>query len=187
MRCRFATSLGLIVLLATVAARADERATRVIVLVRHGEKAAAPADDAVLSDAGRARADALAAAVGDAHVDAIITTQFARTRLTAKPLAEARHLTPIVIEGGGDIAAHVRATAAAVRAQPAGLIVVVGHSNTIAPLIAALGGPTLPDICDGEYSRLFTLVLPADGPSRLIQSHYGAPDPAEPCGRRMGR
>jgi hypothetical protein len=66
-------------------------------------------------------------------------------------------------------------------------VVVVGHSNTIPPIIAALGGPALPDICDGEHARLFTLILPPGAPSRLLQSSYGAPDPAEPCGRTMTR
>ena len=187
MRSGFATASVLIVLLATLAVRADERATRVIVLVRHAEKAAAPADDPGLTAAGRARADALSAALREAHVGTIITTQFARTRLTAQPLAEARHLTPVVIPSRGDTAAHVRAIATAIRAESAELIVVVGHSNTITPLIAALGGPTLPDICDGEYSRLFTLVLPTKGPARLIQSSYGAPDPRQPCGQTMGK
>jgi hypothetical protein len=30
-------------------------------------------------------------------------------------------------------------------------------------------------------------VLPPGGTPRLIQSTYGAPDPAEPCGRTMIR
>jgi broad specificity phosphatase PhoE len=102
--------------------------------------------------------------------------------------AQAQHVEPLVIAAGSDTAAHVREIAATVRGQAAGgLVVVVGHSNTIPAIIAALGGPTLRDLCDGEYSRLFTLVFPREGPPRLIRSWYGAPDAAEPCGRTMIR
>jgi hypothetical protein len=47
----------------------------VVVLVRHAEKAASPADDPGLSQEGRARAEALAAALAEADVDAIVVTQ----------------------------------------------------------------------------------------------------------------
>jgi broad specificity phosphatase PhoE len=159
-----------------------------VVLVRHAEKAATPGDHPGLSDAGRRRADALAEALRDARVDAIITTQYARARDTAKPLADAQHIAPVVIPAGRDTAAHVREVAAAVGRQPAGsLVVVVGHSNTIPAIVRALGGPGLPDICDGEFSDLFAIVLPRGGPPRLIKSAYGSPDPAEPCGQMMVR
>jgi broad specificity phosphatase PhoE len=167
---------------------AQEPAPTTVVLVRHAEKAAGPAEDPGLTEAGRARADALAEALRDARVDAVITSQYERTRKTAEPVAVARDLEPVVMQAGTDTVTHVREVAAAVRRQPVGgLVLVVGHTNTIPPIIAALGGPQLPDICDGEYARLFTLVLPPGGSPRLIQSTYGAPDPAEPCGRSMIR
>ena len=167
---------------------AQDAAPRVVVLVRHAEKAANPANDPGLTDAGRARAVALAEALRDARVDAVITSHYARTRSTAGPVAAARHLEPVVLQADTDTAAHVREVAAAVRRQPGGgVVLVVGHTNTIPPIIAALGGPQLPDICDGQYARLFTLVLTRNGSPRLIQSTYGAPDPDEPCGRTMIR
>jgi broad specificity phosphatase PhoE len=162
-------------------------ASTIVVLVRHAEKATSP-EDPGLTEGGRARAEALAEALRDARVDAVITSHYERTRKTAEPVAAARHLTPVLIRAGTDTSAHVREVAAAVRSQAAGgLVLVVGHTNTIPPIIAALGGPQLPDICDGEYARLFTLVLPPGGTPRLIQSTYGARDPAEPCGRTMIR
>jgi broad specificity phosphatase PhoE len=178
------------VLAITAAARlqAHDAGPSVVILVRHAEKAASPPDDPGLTDAGRARADALAEALREARVDAVITSHFERTRTTADPIAAARHLTPVVVQAGTDTLTHVREVAAAVRRQPAGgLVVVVGHSNTIPPIIAELGGPQLPDICDDEYAGLFTLVLPPGGAPRLIRSTYGAPDAAEPCGRTMIR
>ncbi len=57
----------------------------------------------------------------------------------------------------------------------------VGHSNTVAGIIAALGGPRMRDLCESEYSDLFTLVL--DGASaRLVRGTYGASSPEPPTG-----
>ena len=56
-------------------------------------------------------------------------------------------------------------------------MLVVEHSNTVPAVIAALGGPALHDLCDGQYASLFVLVLPADGgAARLVRATYGAAD-----------
>lgn len=172
--------------LAASSALADD--VRIVVLVRHAERAAAPSDDPGLSQAGKARAEALADALADARVDAIITTQFARTKATAEPLARARRLTPSVVTGGADTAVHAREVAAAVKAlAPGSLALVVGHSDTVPAIIAALGGPALDDLCDAEFATMFTLIVPSNGPPRLLRTTYGAPDPPMPadCGRTM--
>src|SRR5688500_9156051 len=77
-------------------ARAPEAAFTVF-LVRHAEKAAEPREDPPLTDVGRARADALARALGDSGVKAIYTSQYVRTRATAEPLAARLGLTPVVL------------------------------------------------------------------------------------------
>src|SRR5215813_10050359 len=68
-----------------------------VIIVRHAEKAATPVDDPPLSAAGETRAKALWDVVKDAGVDAIITTQFVRTKETAEPTAKRLKLTPHVI------------------------------------------------------------------------------------------
>ena len=157
-------------------------ATTVVILVRHAEKGTTPANDPPLTEGGKARAEALMAALADANVQAVITTQFVRTRDTGKPVADAGRLTPEVVAaaaGGG----HAQAVADAVRKHAGQTVLVVGHSNTVPAIIAALGGPKMPDLCDSEYSALFTLVL--DGSTaRLVRGSYGAasPDPAATCG-----
>jgi phosphohistidine phosphatase SixA len=166
-------------------AATDERApaASLVLLVRHAEKAADPKDDPSLTAVGMERARALAAALRDAGVEAIITTQLRRTRETARPLAEARGLTPEVVEiRGGGMEGHARAVAAAVRRHAGATVLVVGHSNSVPAIIAALGGPRQPDICDSVYGILFVLV-PGAGEARLVRSRYGAadPDPAPDC------
>jgi len=151
---------------------------RLVILARHAEKATTPADDPPLTEAGRARAQALATAVRSAGLGAVIVTPLARTRATAAPSAQAFGLTPIEVPVRGGIAEHVAAVAAQVRALPPGTaVLVVGHSNTIPAIVTALGGPTLPELCDNQYSVLYVMSLPAEGPARLVTASYGVPDP----------
>jgi broad specificity phosphatase PhoE len=180
---------GLVILLLLAAACDGATAQpSTVILVRHAERAAAPDGDPVLTDAGTQRAQDLLAALAFARVGSIITTQFQRTQLTAKPLADSVRLTPIVVSAGGPTQRHVDAVAAAVKRRPAGeVVLVVGHSNTIPAIVRALGGPIMPDLCDNQYSMLFVLELPSTGEPRFIRAKYGAADPAdsEVCARMM--
>lgn len=145
-----------------------------VVLVRHAEKAAQPADDPSLTDVGRERAAALAMAVAHAPPSAIVVSSRKRTAETGVPTAMKFGITPSVVSLDGGAAAHIAAVAAAVRSQR-GVVLVIGHSNTIPAVIKALGGPALPDICDASYNLLFTLLLAKDGrPAQLVVSQYGA-------------
>lgn len=148
-----------------------------IILARHAEKAA-PSGDPELTAEGMRRAEALAGVLADVRLSAILTTQFRRTQLTAAPAARAAGISPTVLTATGNLPADAAAVAAAIDALPVGSVVlVVGHSNTLGPIIAALGGPTLPDLCDGEHATLFTLVRPAAGPPHLLRARYGAAEP----------
>jgi broad specificity phosphatase PhoE len=159
-----------------------------VILVRHAERATAPAADPLLTDAGSQRAIALKQALAAAGVSAVVATQFQRTQLTAKPLADSMGLTPVIVRAGNPLQAHLDSVAAAVKRQAAGSVVlVVGHSNTIPGIVGALGGPKLPDLCDGEYSQLFILHFPATGAPQLVRATYGAADAPDSgsCTRTM--
>lgn len=178
--CALALALGL-------PGSSPAEAQSAVILVRHAEKAAAPANDPPLTPAGLARAQALAEALAETRVDAVISTQYRRTRDTVGPVAAARGLDLQIVAAGGDAPAHVQAVAAAVKARGAGeVVLVVGHSNTVPAIIAALGGPAMPALCDGEYANLFVLV-PSSSGWRLVRGHYGTPDPptAADCNRTM--
>jgi broad specificity phosphatase PhoE len=151
-------------------------AATIVVLVRHAEKAAGPGDDPPLTPDGRRRAEALATGVKDAQPTAVITTQLHRTVETARPSAAAAGVTPEEISiDASKIPQNVATVAAAVRNHAGETVLVVGHNNTVPAIIAALGGPQLPIICDTVYDKLFVLVLGKD--ARLVQSRYGAPAP----------
>lgn len=145
-----------------------------VVLVRHAEKVDNGADPA-LSEAGQARARALATVLTDARPSHVFTSSLQRTSLTAGPTAE-HHLTiiePVSLEGG--VAAHVVASAERVRALPADAVVLmVGHSNTV-PLIArALGFEAAADMSECEYDRLTVLTLNGERTTALV-GRYGTP------------
>jgi phosphohistidine phosphatase SixA len=168
-------------LAALCALEAAAQSPTVVFVVRHAEKAAAPANDPPLTEAGSARAKALSMALADANVQVAITTQFARTRETARPTAEARGVTIETVNAGGPVPAHAKAVADAARKHAGKAVLVVGHSNTITQIVEALGGPKGKDLCDSEYSWLYTVIL--DGATtRVTKSTYGAPSPEAPSG-----
>lgn len=149
-----------------------------VIFTRHAEKALTPPKDPTLSSAGEIRAKLLASMLADAGVDAIFVTEFQRTQQTATPLATRVHVKPTVIP-----AADTDALIKALRARTSGVVVIVGHSNTIPAIIAGLGGPTV-QIPDSEYDNLF--VLAVDGSrSSLLRLHYGSSIPAPPSAGKM--
>lgn len=134
-----------------------------IFVVRHAEKADATKDPD-LSEAGRARAEALAKALRDAKIVAIYATEFKRTQQTAAPLAKALGITVTVLPAQ-DIAALI----AKLRALK-GNALVVGQGDTIPNVIKALGVSEPINIAGNDYDNLFAVVL--DKKPQLIRLHY---------------
>jgi phosphohistidine phosphatase SixA len=148
-------------------------AARYVFLVRHAERYFDSQEDPPLTPQGEARAQALAATLRDAGVTAIITTQWRRTRDTAKPLATLLRIVPEVIPvHEGKAVENVQEVAAAVRRHRDETVLVVGHI-TVTGVIAALGGPRLPTICENVFSDLFVFT-PAAGDEGLVHLRYGA-------------
>jgi broad specificity phosphatase PhoE len=158
---------------------ADGGSARYVFLVRHAERYFDSEDDPALTPVGIERAQALAATLRDAGVSAIITTQWSRTRDTAKPLATLLKIKPEVVPvHEGEALRNIAETAAAVRRHKDETVLVVGHI-TIPGVIAALGGPRLPTICENVFSDLF-LFIPVAGEDGLLRLRYGAPEDISP-------
>lgn len=173
---RLAVALTSIVLAASACAghggttRADTPAT--FVLVRHAEKATSAADprDPPLSAAGELRAHALALAMADAPLVAVYATPWRRTQATAGPTAAAHDIVVTVEDPAGKPAG----IAAALRARHrTGTVLVVGHSNTVPPLVAALCGCPAPAIADDAFGDRFTVDTGDDGRPRLRHDRFG--------------
>jgi broad specificity phosphatase PhoE len=133
-----------------------------IFLVRHAERADAGtsgagtmAADPDLSDAGRARAEALARILRDAGVAAIYTTEFKRTQQTAAPLAKALGIEPTTVP------ANNPGTLLEALKNARGNVLVVGHSNTVPDLLRGLGATPVVKIDDKEFDNLFVVTLGA--------------------------
>jgi len=174
------TVLALLVAVSTFAiAPLAAQSPTTVILVRHAEKDVEPEGDPVLSPAGAARAQALADVLTDRGVSGIIVTEYQRTLLTAKPLADRLGITPQVASARGRD--HAGGVAELVRTGYAGrTVLVVGHSNTVPAIIAALGARVDP-ICDGTHSNLYVVTLRPGGAAEVDRRNYGAPDPANAC------
>lgn len=164
---------------ARVAASPEGSEPVTVILVRHAEKAPFGGDDPGLSEAGMDRARALAAALRHAGVTGVVTSPFRRTRDTAQPLAEANGIRPVVAPLAGSATEHVAELRAAVRRLLPGVVLVVGHADTVPALVAALNGPELPAICEEVYDTLLVLYESA-GRTRVLRTRYGPPSPLRP-------
>jgi broad specificity phosphatase PhoE len=80
---------------------------------------------------------------------AIYVSDFRRTRQTAAPLAASLGLTPIVYDP-----ADTPALIAQVRAGPAPALI-VGHSNTVPDIVAALGGTRPAPLVHADFGDIW--------------------------------
>ena len=156
------------------------QSTSAIFLVRHAERAddgpesnrmamdPEMRDDPPLSAAGLARAALLATMLKDAGITTVHSTDYARTRQTGQPTADALGLE-LQIYRANDL----EAVAEHLLAAP-GRHLVVGHSNTTPDLAAALGGDPGPPIESLEYDRLYLLIPSGEG-VRTVLIRFGEP------------
>ena len=154
----------------------ESQATTTIIFVRHAEKAAEPADDPGLSDAGRRRVAELTRQLVDADVvagiDAVYATPFRRTQETAQPIADALDL-PINTYDAADTEAVLGTI---LRNHKGKIILVVGHSNTVPVLIANLGASKkVPPIHESEYDNIYIISIPWFGKTKTIRLRFGEP------------
>jgi broad specificity phosphatase PhoE len=125
----FLTAFAALVAFAAVPAAAQSN----VYVMRHLNTPAGQADPDLLPE-GRRTAEALVAWLHREPPVAIYVTDYKRTRQTAAPLAARLGLTPILYNP-----ADTPGLIARVRAEH-GAVLIVGHSNTVPDIVAALGG-----------------------------------------------
>ena len=139
--------------------------TTTVVLTRHAEKAGG--EDPGLTEAGQVRAEALAKLLAAAGVDAIFVSEARRTRDTAAPAALAAGIEPVVVPGK-----ELDELADLLKAHHKGeVVLVVGHSNTIPALAAALGAD-IGTIDEGDYSGLWIVSFSRLRGTRVLELRY---------------
>jgi broad specificity phosphatase PhoE len=141
---------------------------RTVILVRHAERAGGSDPSVGITEAGRCRAKVLAGMLSDAKVRSIYTSELARTQQTAEPLAHKLSIKPEVVP-----AKDIDALVAKIRARAEeGIVLVVGHSNTIPAIVERLSGETQPAIGDGEYDRMYVLTLGGPNQAGVVILRY---------------
>jgi phosphohistidine phosphatase SixA len=162
-------------------AQVDGRVTTVF-LVRHAERGQEPAQDPALTEAGRARAEALARLLSGAGVKAVYTSQFARTRQTGEPLAKLLGvpLSAVALGVKPDRPREVseqsiRELKDRIEGHAGDAVLVVGHTNSVPDLIRELGGDSVPAMDEGRYDDLFVVTVYAKGRAKVVHLKYGAP------------
>jgi phosphohistidine phosphatase SixA len=126
-----------------------------VYVMRHLQKADGGADPA-LSEEGRRNAERLVAQFAGDPPAAIYVSRYVRSRETAAPLAAALGIAPKVYDPG-DPAALVAAVGA-----ERGTVLIVGHSNTVADIVARLGGTRPAELAETEFGDIFHV----SGPER---------------------
>ena len=151
-----------------------------VFLIRHAERADEPRQDPPLTEKGVARSEALARLLSNAGVKAIYTSQFARTKLTAEPLAKQLGVTPTALSlkispsNPRAIADEsTKETVDKIMSHAGGSVLVVGHSNSIPDVIKMLGGDVVPTIDEKKFDDLFVVTVYANGKAKVAHLKYG--------------
>lgn len=173
---RRALFLALILFSCSVAEAIGESDTTYVILVRHAEKQTG--SDPSLSEAGVARAMTLRDHLVQSNVDVLVASQFKRTSETLQPLADATGLE-IIVRPIDPANPHqsARETVLELVGEFSGKrIVIAGHSNTVPAMAGALINQDLDDLNERDYDKLYVIVVPAEGDTRLTRMNYGEPD-----------
>ncbi len=154
---------------AAPASAAGPDAGPVFIIVRHAEKADDDKRDPSLSEAGRQRASALADRLSGEPLQAVYATPYRRTRQTAAPAAELHEL-PVndydARQPAIELAARLR------QAHPEGTVLIVGHSNTVPDITAALSGESIPAMSEMQYGLIYVVRPEAPEEMRLVVQEF---------------
>jgi phosphohistidine phosphatase SixA len=155
---------------------APESEPLVVFLVRHAEKTDV-ASDPGLSAAGIERAAALARVLRSAEIQHVHSSDFTRTRHTARPIA-AEYGVEVELYDPRDLPSLVERLR-----RTGGRHLVVGHSNTTPQMVELLGGTPGPAINEeGEYDRLYIVTIGSDKAVNSVMMRYGAGEKGDDSG-----
>ena len=156
-----------------MSAYAHAEPTQTLFLIRHAEKASSSRVDPDLSEAGKKRAQQLARILSPQDLQLVITTNYKRTRQTAMPTIEAQDEAEYLLINS------VATTVEKVLALPdATSALVVGHSNTVPMIIAALGGPEV-EIPESSFDHLYILTIQSGALLNMVELRYGSTGSAQ--------
>lgn len=142
--------LGVVIFLLLFGTAAQGRS---IYLIRHAEKVDDGSKNPVLTLQGQQRALNIAQILSKAGITQVYATDYQRTQMTAKPLAD--HLDLEVISyDPRDLPAFAEKLK-----HQAGNTLVVGHSNTTPELTQLISGKTVVKLEESDFDYIFQLVI----------------------------
>lgn len=150
--------LGLFLLLGAEAiAQSELSVPKTFIFIRHAEKVQTLHADPPLTAAGAAQAVAFAELLKEQNISAVYSTPYRRTLETAAPLASLKNLTTQLYEP-----LYAVSLLEQLKTQvDSGVVVVVGHSNTIPDMVNALvGREEVAPITEEEYGLVFIVIVP---------------------------
>lgn len=144
------------------------------VLVRHAEVAPDGTRDPALSEAGLARARTLAASLPK-YVNAVYATSYRRTQQTAQVAADSNQAWKVPVTTYDAALPAQQFVDQLRRTHLKGTVVVVGHSNTIPAIAAALCRCEVAPMREDEFDRRITVsfdTLVKPGLTSFNESRY---------------
>ncbi|HMB73329.1 MAG TPA: phosphoglycerate mutase family protein [Gammaproteobacteria bacterium] len=166
----------------------ESQATTTILFVRHADTDVTTSDDNPgLSVRGVTRAEELADFVQDidvvAGVDAIYASEFKRTQQTAATVAR-RLEVEVEIANPYEVEAFMADVLSRHKGE---IVLVVTHSDAIAPLIEELhGSKNVPEIATDEFDNFYIVTIPWFGKVKTLRLHYGTRLAGETSSMRRG-
>lgn len=129
-----------------------------VILLRHAEKDVSEEADSMnpeLSAAGEARAQKLVEVINEYEPDAIFSTEYKRTRETARPLARKRRLMIQLYDER-----NLQAMKDLILSGKIKRLVIVGHNNTTPALVnMLLGEEKYKKLGDAEYDKIWIVKI----------------------------
>jgi phosphohistidine phosphatase SixA len=139
-------------------ALAQQHRKLTVILLRHAEKDlsnGADAADPELSAAGKSRAEKLKTVIRRYEPDAIYSTDYIRTRATARPLARSRRMMTQIYDPR-----NLKQMRDLILSGKIKRVVVVGHNNTTPALVNLLiGQEKYKSLAESEYDKIWILKI----------------------------
>ncbi|MEZ9199697.1 histidine phosphatase family protein [Shewanella sp. 10N.286.54.B9] len=146
--------------------------SKTVIVVRHAEKLNDGTRDPALNKEGILRSISLINALPNLPLSQAIASNYQRTQLTLKPIAEANNITIEIVGTADGLQEHITQVVELVKSSN-GNSVVAGHSNTVPLIIKALGGPKITPLKESDYGDLYLLSIKETGEVSLEKHHFG--------------
>ena len=152
----------LLVLAAMIGLTRDQPGFTTVYVVRHAETEQT-GDNPPLTETGRERARTLASILRSVELDAIYSTEFRRTFMTATPTVDSYEM-PLGTYEPKETDELARSITDRFNGKT---VLVVGHSNTVPMIIASLGAGEIENIAHDEHDNLYVVTITASGNAGL--------------------